>query len=175
VAAPLTFVGLIIIEVSGIGLHYLAHFEEQQHHFFRWHTRDEDLRFVERGPESLHYGLRVERFAAHERPPLGCRVMGVPPDFSDQSFWREAGRLFDRGPDDSAERKDGVVRRDDVNKVTHFAAAGRCHDLIRGEVNRMQYVSEHFIPYRREEAVIAVNNPFKMRAVALPRNFGGTV
>ena len=119
--APLAGVGLIVFKTSGIGLHHSTSLEKQQSQFVRRHARNEDLRFVESGTEPRHDSLRVERFAAHQCPPIGDGVIGVSPDFRNQSLWREAGRFLDRSPDDGAKRKDSVMYGQEVNKNAHFS------------------------------------------------------
>src|SRR5258708_2818743 len=58
VAAPLTCVGPIVVEASGIGPHHFPPFEEQKPQFVRWHPRDEDFRIVKSGSEPRHDSLR---------------------------------------------------------------------------------------------------------------------
>jgi hypothetical protein len=117
--------------------------------------------------------MGVKRFCGYKRPPFGGRIMGVPADFRNQSLGREAGRLFNSGPDNGPKRKNGVVNRHEVNQVAHLAPPDGCHHLVNGEVSRVQNIAESLVPHRREKAKVAVNDPFEASAAILPRNFSG--
>src|ERR1035438_7723665 len=60
-AAPLSGMGLIVRQASGVVLYHAAVFQEEQAHFFGRHTGDEVLGFVERGAQPRGDVLGINR------------------------------------------------------------------------------------------------------------------
>jgi len=90
-SAPAPGMGLVMIEVVGVGLHYFTGFEKQQAEFVGWHSRHERFGFVQGRAQPARYIFWVERLSALETLPLRGRVVGIAPDFGDQALRREGG------------------------------------------------------------------------------------
>jgi len=95
--------GPIVTEAIRIGLNHLDAIQKQQPHLVRWHARDKSIRIVQGNTEASHSLSGIERLAGPQGTPIGCRIVGVPPDLGNQSFGCEARRLFDSGPDHGTE------------------------------------------------------------------------
>lgn len=120
--APLTGVGLIAVEVAGIGLHNGSALEKNQSGQFRWHPFDKGLGFGESLAKACHYCHRVDGRIAGNAAKIGFRIAGDPSDFVDNPFGSEADGFPRRCLDGGSERQDPLVDRKQVDDVAGFPA-----------------------------------------------------
>ena len=114
-AAALSGMGFVVLQVCGVGLNDFAVVDKQETHFIGGHPGNKRLRFVERLTQPGENVLGVYRLSGLQRPPFGGRIVGVAPDLSHQPLWREARRFLDSGPNDRPKRQNSLMHCHQVN------------------------------------------------------------
>jgi len=141
-AATLSGVSLIGLQVIRVGLHDLTIFQEKQTYFLRWHASDKNVRFSEDFAQARHGRRDINWGIAYNVAEICLGIPRYATNLIDDAFRRKSRRFVHRRPDQSANRQNAVVGGDQINYVTWLAATVGCGNFIRGEVNGMQDVPE---------------------------------
>jgi hypothetical protein len=140
-AAPLSGMSLVAVEVVWVGLDNTAILNKKQSGSFGGHPGDEGFRFFKCGTQAGQNAYRINRFGGLQRLPVGGRIMGIAADFGDKAFRCKTRRLFHSGPDYGSQSKDGFMRRYKIHNVAHLAPSGSGHGLVDGQIDRIQNIA----------------------------------
>lgn len=159
----------ITIKPGRAGLNRRGHFQKKQTGNVRRHLAHECPGLIQYFANPADHGSRIERRLDRKRSPDPGGVAQVAANFSDEPFWRKAGRFLHRRPDDRAQWEDHVMNADQMGNIAQFTPPRCRQNLVHAKIDRVTSIARKVVAQRREETKVAAHRAFELcRALSIP-------